>query len=218
MAQLTYDQLTDDQLIEEFSRRFEYTMISKKNMTYEFPDELWDIIKEYAGVYHIGTNWSKLEKIGVDTIHFHYSKEYNKYITNYNNYVKHVKKTIFNEIFKKYKNKENLIKLYKLITDKYPPDKVKKFDCKVGDQISYCCGYNKLVGVVTKINKSTVSFKPYKIGNIVEEEENIGPSGIRGIEYTRYYFDKKNFEKVKTVKNFRLDDSEYVEKSIDWGR
>ena len=216
-------QLTDDQLIEEFSRRFEYTMISKKNIKYEFPEELWGIIKDFAGVYHIGTGWFKLEKIGVETIHNHYKDEYNRYITNYKSYTKESKKMIFDEIFQKYKNKENMIKLYKLITDKYPNNKVSNFECKIGDQICYISsgwgyGYNDLVGVVTKINKSTISFKPYKIGRIIEEDPEPGPSGIRGFEYTRYYFDKKKFKKVKTIKNFRLDNSDYFEKCIDWGR
>ena len=75
--------ITDEQLIEEFSRRFEYTMISKKKIKYEFPQELWGIIKDFAGVYHITTDWFKLEKIGVETIYNHYNKEYNFIITNY---------------------------------------------------------------------------------------------------------------------------------------
>tara|TARA_R110001606_G_C15025607_1_gene610330 strand:- start:13 stop:588 length:576 start_codon:yes stop_codon:yes gene_type:complete len=185
------------------------------NMKYEFPQELWGIIKEYAGVYHIGTNWTKLEKIGVETIHNHYKDEYNRYITNYKTNVIETKKMIFEEIFNQRKNKNNMIKLYKLITDKYPKNKVSNFECKVGDQICYCNGYNQLMGVVTKINKSTVSFKPYKIDREVRDLDAISKQTF---EYIRYYFDKNKFEKVKTIKNFNLDNSDYFEKVIDWGR
>ena len=191
------------------------------NMKYEFLEEIWCIIKEYAGVYHIGTKWNKLEKIGVETVHNHYKDEYRYRISNYKTDALGTKRIIFKKIFQKYKTKENMMKLYKLITDKYPNNKVSNFDCKVGDQICYISGWgyghHNLVGIVTKINKSTVSFRPYKIGKIVKEEDP-EPSGIRGFEYTRYYFDKKNFKKVKAVKNFRLDNSDYVENCVDWGR
>ena len=68
--------------------------------------------------------------------------------------------------------KEKMTKLYKLITDKYPKNKVSNFDCKVGDQIRYISNDYRnsiFVGVVTKINKSTISFKPYKIDRKVSE-------------------------------------------------
>lgn len=189
------------------------------NMKYEFLDELWGIIKEYAGVYHIGTDWKKLEKIGVETIHNHYRDEYNRYITNYKTNVKETKKMIFKSIFKKYKTKDNMIKLYKLITDKYPKNKVStNFNCKVGDQIRYISNDYKqstFVGVVTKINKSTISFKPYKIDRKVRDLDAFRKQTF---EYIRYYFDKNNFEKVKTIKNFDLDDSDYFEEVVDWGR
>ena len=192
------------------------------NMTYEFLEEIWGIIKEYAGVYHIGTKWNKLEKIGVETIHNHYKDEYRYRINNYKTYALGTKRIIFKDIFQNYKTKENMMKLYKLITNKYPNnnDKVSKFDCKVGDQICYISSgwgyrYNDLVGVVTKINKTTVSFKPYKIDRKVSK--NPDARREQTFETIRYYFDKKNFEKVQAIKKFRLDDSDYVERRIDWG-
>ena len=189
------------------------------NMKYEFPDELWGIIKEYAGVYHIGTDWKKLGNIGVVTIHDHYRDEYNIYITHYKTEPKETKKMIFKNIFEEYKNKENMTKLYKLITDKYPKNKVStNFNCKVGDQIRYISNDYKqstFVGVVTKINKSTISFKPYKIDRKVRDLDAFRKQTF---EYIRYYFDKNNFEKVKTIKNFDLDDSDYFEEVVDWGR
>lgn len=188
------------------------------NMKYEFPDELWGVIKEYAGVYHIGTDWKKLEKIGVVTIHNHYRDEYNIYITHYKTEPKETKKMIFKNIFEEYKNKENMTKLYKLITDKYPKNKVStNFNCKVGDQIRYISNDYKqstFVGVVTKINKFTISFKPYKIDREVRDLDAVREQTF---EYIRYYFDKNNFEKVKTIKNFDLDDSNYYGKRVDWG-
>lgn len=212
--------IADEELIKEFTRRFEYTMISKKQKMYEFPQELWGIIKDFAGVYHIGIDWFKLEKIGVDTIYFHYTEKYNAVIGNYKINVKETKKMIFNDIFKKFKTKDNLIKLYKLITDKYPKNKVLDIKCKVGDQIcyvpnngSYMC--NEIIGVVTKINKATISFKPYKIAEVVRE--NPDTLSRYSIETIRYYFDKNKFGNVKTVKHFKLDNSDYIEKTIDWG-
>jgi hypothetical protein len=204
--------ITDEELIKEFNRRFEYTMISKKNIKYEVPAELWEIIKEYAGIYHIGTDWFKLEKIGIITIHDHFKNEYRRRISNVNKDVLDSKRIIFKSIFKKYKTKDNLIKLYELITDKYPKNKVLDIKCKVGDQICY----HQLVGVVTKINKTTISFKPYKIDRVVREDPDV--FNHHSFENIRYYFNKNKFEKVKTVKHFKLDNSDYFEKIIDWGR
>ena len=150
-------------------------------------------------------------------------------VTNYKSNAMATKKLIFESIFKQYKNKENIIKLSKLITDKYPKcitDKYPKCKnsntkCKVGDQICYtpndgCHGYNQLIGVVTKINKTTISFKPYKIDRVVSE--NPDAFSYFAIENRRYYFDKNKFEKVKTVKHFKLDDSDYFERDFDRGR
>lgn len=210
--------ITDEQLIKEFTRRFEYTMISKKNIKYEVPAELWEIIKEYAGIYHIGTDWFKLEKIGIITIHDHFKNEYRRRISNVNKDVLDSKRIIFKSIFKKYKTKDNLIKLYKLITDKYPMNQVSNFACKVGDQIRYIANDYKsstFVGVVTKINKSSVSFKPYKIDRVVSEDPDARMN--QTYERKRHYFNKKEFEKVKSVKNFDIDNSDYYTKTIDWG-
>lgn len=63
-----------------------------------FPDELWDIVKEYAGIYSVGTNFN-VSKVSRDNLLGYYSSNFNRTITNPSKYkAEVVKKMIMNDI------------------------------------------------------------------------------------------------------------------------
>jgi len=62
------------------------------------PDELFAIVKEYAGIYSVGTNFN-VSKLGRNKLLYYYSSEFNRTITNPSKYKADViKRTIMNDI------------------------------------------------------------------------------------------------------------------------
>ena len=37
---------------------------------FELPAELWSIVKEYAGIYHLTTKWNKIVNIGLERLYY----------------------------------------------------------------------------------------------------------------------------------------------------
>ena len=58
-----------------------------------FPDELWSIVKEYAGIYSVGTNFN-VSKVSKDKLLQYYSSEFNRGIKNPSKYKADVIKRI----------------------------------------------------------------------------------------------------------------------------
>ena len=195
---------TDEELLQEM--RFEF-MVSKKKKTYEFCDDLWNIIKEFAGIYHITTEWYKLEKVSVDNLHDFYRTYYCLRISNYKSNATESKRMIFKGIWKRPKN---LVELSKLFIKEQPT-----FHVKVGDEVLY----NSWLGVVSKINKASISWQKYTI----EKEVSQDPDAFRfqTFENVRHYYCKTIREKAICIKNFRLpekwDNLEYAVRKHDWG-
>ena len=73
---------TDEQLINEMKNRFEFNIIAKKNKKYDFCDDVWNEIKEYAGIYHISINWN-VDKISIKHIHQMFRGQTNTYFKKY---------------------------------------------------------------------------------------------------------------------------------------
>lgn len=62
------------------------------------PDELWSIVKEYAGIYSVGTNFN-ISKVSKDKLLQYYSSNFNRTIKNPSKYkVDVIKKTIMKDI------------------------------------------------------------------------------------------------------------------------
>ena len=202
------DNMTDEELLQEMTKRFEFIVVSKKKKTYEFCDDLWGIIKEFAGIYHITTEWYKLEKVSVNDIHDFYGKYYRRRITNYKSNASEAKRMIFKSIWKRPKN---LVELSKLFIKEKPT-----FNVKVGDEVLY----NNWLGVVCKINKASISWKKYTLEKKVSEN----PDAFRyqTFENIRHYYCKTITEKSICIKNFNFpqkwDNLEYAVKTHDWGR
>lgn len=198
--------ITDEELLQEMTKRFEFIVVSKKK-TYEFCDDLWGIIKEFAGIYSITTEWYKLEKVSVDRVHDFYNKYYRRKITNYKTNAPETKRMIFKSIWKRPKNLVELSKLF--IKEPLP-------NVKVGDEVLY----DSQLGVVSKINKSSISWRKYTIEKEVSED----PDAFRfqRFETVRLYYCKTILEKAICIKNFWLPEKwnnlEYAERRHDWGR
>jgi hypothetical protein len=200
--------MTDEELLQEMTKRFDF-MVLKKKKTYNFCDDIWGVIKEFAGIYNITTEWYKLEKVSVDKIHDFYRTYYRRRIINYKSNVTETKRMIFKGIWKRPKN---LLELSKLFVKDNPTINV-----KVGDEVIY----DGWLGVVSKINKASISWQRYTIYKVVSEVLDDG-FRLHMFVTKRHYYSKVNPEKAICIKNFRFpgkwDSLEYRETTIDYGR
>ena len=87
--------------------------IEKTEPEYWLPEELFSIVKEYAGVYNITTKWNKIMSVGVDRIHNFYKENFNRRITNAKSNPNKVKKMILKHIIKMGMNEDK----YKLLAE-----------------------------------------------------------------------------------------------------
>ena len=170
-----------------------------------FIDDVWNEIKEFMGIYNITTEWYKLEKVGAIRLNEFFKDNYSRRITNASYSPDTTRKMIYKRIFKRMTlNEAN--NLYKLIAPKIYDTK----NVKVGDEITYenyeNYRYNYFSGIVVKINKCSIRFKPYRILKKVSNN----PNAIRDQthENITVYWDKNNFDKCKTIKKFKCKDDE----------
>ena len=185
-------------------KKVKIRLIKKKE--YWLPEELWSIVKEYAGVYNITTKWNKIMSVGVDRIHNFYKKNFNRKITNAKSNPNKVKKMILKSIINIGMNEDKYKSLAELVDSKR---KVKQNTTdfsryNVGEEVTYyhvwaagCVRY--YAGIITKVNKASITFKPYKISH--EVSDNPGAGHWQSLETIKHYYDKNNFvDKPKTVR------------------
>ena len=209
--------ITDEELIKEINKRFNNVIIGeKKIIKLDFNDDVWGEIKSFMGIYNITTEWDKLGKVGATRLNGFYRENYRRSISNPASKPQKVREMIYKRIFKNMTiiQANNLYELIK------PKDNIIKV--KIGDEIRYDTNnYKHYAGIVIKVNKCSVRFKPYKI--LKEVSDN--PNAYRGysVETTKYYWDKNNFDKPMTVRNFTCKDdkyfnADYYKRMMDWGR
>ena len=212
-------------------RRKILRIIEKKN--YWFPEELWGIVKEYAGIYNITTRWDKISKVGVKPLLKYYQSNFNRSITNATSNPYKVKKMILRSIIKIGMNEEKYRELATLVEKKKITKNTKDFTkYKVGDEVVYtkyggAMVSKKFCGVIKKVNKASIVFKPYQIKYSVSDNPNA--SYMQSYEHVKYYYDKNSFDDQMTIKtNFRskneigsesynLDAFEFRTTFHDWG-
>lgn len=212
-------------------KKIKIRLIKKKE--YWLPDELWSNVKEYAGVYHNTTKWDKIMSVGVDKIHNFYKENFNRRLTNAKSNPTKAKQMILKSIIKIGMNKEKYKLLAELVDSKRKVTKnttdFSKY--KVGEEVIYThksgawC-YSHYAGIITKVNKASISFKPYTVSHKVSD--NPLGSYYQTFETVKHYYDKNNFDKPKTVRTCfdtkntcrksELKEFDYYEVDHDWGR
>ena len=149
----------------------------------------------------------KFNKVGIKRLHNWYRAQYGRRITNVNHNIIQARKIIIKRIMsdeERCKRKDKLISLNELINEKR---KVKKNNkdftkYKVGDEVIHTFPKHT-AGIITKVNKASIRFKPYKFGLKDRKGERV-----------KHYYDKDNFEKEKTVRaNFYT-----IDEVGDWGK
>ena len=212
--------ISDEELIKEINKRFNNVIIGEKKIfKLDFNTDIWSEIKSFMGIYNITTDWYKLENVGGIRLNEFYKDNYNMRVTNPASQPQKVREMIYKSIFKNM----TLIQannLYELIK---PKDNTIKQKVKIGDEItynSYDYKTNYYAGIVIKVNKCSVRFKPYKI--LKEVSDNPNAKREQTFETTKYYWDKNNFDKPMTVRNFTCKDykhfnADYYEERMDWG-
>jgi hypothetical protein len=183
----------------------------EKKQKYELCDDVWRLIKEYAGIYNITTEWDKVNKVSS-------AKLYEWYRTNTKYRISHLSKSnakeqkriILKFFYKKQRSEKMMRNLYYLITPHLECDEIttkpikekKDFtNYRVGQEIIYqipFCNYK--CGVIRKINKASINVDFY------DEIEEIVSDGLRTIGRD-FIFKKDTFSSNKTIRtNFKSDD------------
>ena len=123
-----------------------------------FPNELWSIVKEYAGIYSVGTNY-KVSKVSKDKLLKFYGDEFNKRIKNPSKYKADlVKQCIMKDIrFKMTRDK--WVALHKLCN---PIKEKSKLAGQVGEEISWFEDKEYCLGLIVKQYKSGYKVRRYK--------------------------------------------------------
>lgn len=186
----------------------------EKNKEVYFIDDVWGIIKEFAGIYHITTQWHKIiSKVGFTKLH-KWFKENVMHKTSWNGMsyggAESGKKRIMHyfmqkdrpfHAFKK-KTKEQYIELNKLINSRGKKD----FSIyKKGQEVIYYRGplhypwaqYEKC-GIIQKVNKNSLTVKFYTLheeGHWIRREQYPGFN----IGHEVHDYNKEVFEEKATV-------------------
>lgn len=159
--------------------------VKKENKDFDISDELRN----------------KIMKLGIDKLHNYYKENFNRKIINAKKNPNLAKKMILDTISKIMTEDK-----YKKLTDLVEVKKVKKVieedssKYKVGDEVIYGSS-NFIAGIITKVTKATIAFKPYEISH----SETLKDYNM--FQTIKTYWDKNNYwdELVKVRKtNHRL--------------
>ena len=130
-----------------------------KKDDYEFCDDVWSLIKEYTGIYHIGTEWYKVYDISAVKLYKWYRQNTGYVISNISKLdAEKKKKCILKWFHKKQRNKKLMNSLYSLFTNGNMTCKdFTKY--KIGDEIMYddIKDYRYKLGVIKKVNKASIN-------------------------------------------------------------
>ena len=135
-----------------------------KKVDFEFCDDVWSVIKEYAGIYHIGTEWPKVTKLSAAKLYKWYRTGPPRvYIDNLSGKSAEFKRKRILYWFSKEegnhrRNEEEMNSLYSLL----PPGgwTCKDFTkYKVGQTILYndVKNYSYKFGVIKRVNKASIN-------------------------------------------------------------
>jgi hypothetical protein len=179
---------TTEQLINELKKRGCVIQVIKPK-TYELQQDCWNIVKEYAGIYDWTTKWCMMDKIGIDRLHTYYRTSFHFRFTNIHSNIPKLRRRILKNIVQRFKTKEVMNDLRLMIE---PPIKTKKKDMswlndvKVGDEVFAKVPKipGEWLGVITKINKSSASFRWYRFNRHVMVD------GMKRNYYVKEYITK----------------------------
>ena len=176
----------------------------EKKQKYELCDDVWGLVKEYAGIYNITTEWDKVMKVSSSKLYEWYRKNTKRRISNISkSNAKEQKRIILKFFYEKQRNKKMMENLYYLILphtetkEVTKPVKEKKDFTKyrVGQEVVYqipFCDFK--CGIIRKVNKASINVDFY-------EEKR---------EERSYVFQKDKFSSNKNIRaNFKSDDELY---------
>jgi len=167
---------------------------------YDLNDDVWGHIKEFAGIYHIATDWDKVWKVSAYNLKKWYNENTRYYISIPSNHNAETKKrTILKYFYKKPRDKQMMESLHRLINPKHYAVKKDFTKYRVGQEIIYELPplYGFRCGVIKKVNKASINVDFYT--EILEERE-YGRSS--------YIFNKEIIDFNKTIKTYFKSDDE----------
>ena len=182
----------------------------EKKQKYDLNDDVWGLVKEFAGIYHITTEWDKVMKVSSSKLYEWYRKNTKYKISHLSkSNAKEQKKIILKFLYKKQRNKKTMENLHYLILPHIETEEVAKpvkekrdfTKYRVGQEVVYqipLCNFKS--GIIRKVNKASINVDFY------EEKYTERSDGLRVVE-GRYDFKKDKFSSNKNIRaNFKSDD------------
>ena len=181
--------------------------------SYYLPDELFSIVKQFAGIYNMKTTISKMDKDYVEKARYYLNSKHHQRF-NAGRMVDNKKKNMLHYIYSRKWTYEIAKYMEKLCL----PNIDKMYS--VGDEITIrdMIGYDDTCGIITKINDYSISFKPYQLlpqihsYNVKQHEisssrnDRFRRSSTCPPKYTTentfwkvQYYDKSSFKRAKCI-------------------
>ena len=179
---------------------------------YDLNDDVWGLIKEFAGIYHIATDWDKVWKVSASNLTNWYSNNIRKHIQNQSaRNAEKKKRKILKSFYKKQRNKKMMESLHRLINPKpynyeYVKPKLDFTEYRVGQEILYKPPDYKYYrcGVIKRVNKASINVNFYTEVLALREHER-----------STYIFNKEIIDFNKTIKTWFKSDNE-LEDTDKW--
>ena len=181
----------------------------------DFCDDVWGLIKEFAGIYHITTEWDKVYNVSATKLYNWYKVNMKYSISGLGHHNSQRKKAIILKFFyKKQRNKKTMENLYYLIIPHTKTDETVKPQKVVRDFTKYRVGQEVFYrvplcdgkcGVIKKINKASINVDFY--GEI--EIGLTDPNAVveQYMTTMKYQYNKDIFVSNRTIRaNFKTSD------------
>tara|TARA_R110000744_G_scaffold142040_1_gene253537 strand:- start:68 stop:808 length:741 start_codon:yes stop_codon:yes gene_type:complete len=197
-------------------------MTTPKQQQVYLPDEVFSIVKEYAGIYDMKTTISKMDKTRVNWARIYIGASWRKH---YDINGEHggvgktskssdTKKIILNYIY----HRKWTYAIAKYIEKLCLPNVDKKY--AVGDEITYRTLQDEAddeCGIITKINDYSITFKPYQVHHLIRsypvKQNDLNSYARRNSEIYLFnnptlvehsfwnvkYYDKTKFKKARNI-------------------
>lgn len=171
----------------------------------DFNDDVWGEIKQFAGIYHITTDWKYAENVGLAKLKTFYTKATRKRIKNLSTRTTAQQKRALLMFFYKKRHSFKMMRYFAdLVEEKAPAPPTIKFKepkkdftkYSVGQEVIYRLrGADERCGVIRKVNKASINVDFYDIKYHSQRPH---------FPATRYAWVKYKFVENKTIRaNFQ---------------
>ena len=171
-------------------------------------DDCFTIVKEFAGIYSISTDWCNIFKLSVSQLNEFHTENFKGYIKRvYSLKAYNAKLMLIQSMLKQGISKQKWIGLNELLQSKINPVKISSLNLRIGQEVLF---ENNFVGTITKINKSSIRVSKYSEGEHIvfrEEQHIINNTFFINVVYYKQEWNKSSVEYNTLVYKFKTKTS-----------